>query len=129
MKVGNGHHYNVISTQGHPPPRMSFVFFFVIMKSYAETFYKSKAWQDCRDSFFKSRKGLCEICLKGGIITGAEIVHHKIHISPDNISNPEITLNWDNLECLCRIHHAETHSGKVRRYMVDDMGNISPLER
>ncbi|OPX88619.1 MAG: hypothetical protein A4E53_01874 [Pelotomaculum sp. PtaB.Bin104] len=32
----------------------------VVMKQFAKRFYKSKAWQDCRDAFFKSRFGLCE---------------------------------------------------------------------
>lgn len=97
------------------------------MKEYAEGFYKGKAWQDCRNAYLKSKQGLCEKCLSRGIIKGAEIVHHKIHISPDNIGNPDISLNWDNLECLCRDCHAEEHTRKVKRHKVDEYGHITAL--
>ena len=97
------------------------------MKEYAEGFYKSKAWQDCREGYFKSKQGLCEKCLEHGLITGAEIVHHKVHLTPDNIGNPDISLNWDNLECLCRRHHAEMHGAKARRCRVDDTGHVIAL--
>ena len=90
-------------------------------------FYFTKAWQDCREAYKKSKQGLCERCLKDGVITGAEIVHHKIYITPDNMNNPDITLNWDNLECVCRMHHAAEHTGKVKRYKVDAMGYVTPL--
>ena len=53
------------------------------------------------------------------------IVHHKVHLSPDNIHNPEITLGWDNLELLCRDCHAKEHGGmKEVRYTVDAYGHI-----
>ena len=97
------------------------------MKEYAEEFYSSKAWQDCRNAYRKSRQNLCEKCLKDGLITGAEIVHHKVHLTPDNIGNPDISLNWDNLECLCREHHAEMHGAKVRRCRVDETGHVIAL--
>lgn len=97
------------------------------MKEYAKGFYKSKAWQECRAAYYKSKQGLCERCLDKGIITAADIVHHKIHITPDNIGNPDITLNWDNLECVCRNHHAEIHTGKVKRFTVDEWGHVTPL--
>ncbi|WP_265445078.1 hypothetical protein [Acetivibrio straminisolvens] len=32
------------------------------MKEWAKPFYKSKAWQDCREAFFIFRHGLCERC-------------------------------------------------------------------
>ena len=37
------------------------------------------------------------------------IVHHKTYITEDNINNPDITLNWDNLECLCQTCHNKEH--------------------
>ena len=39
-------------------------------------------------------------CVRCGAI--GEIVHHKIHLSPENIDNPDISLSEDNLELLCR---------------------------
>lgn len=97
------------------------------MKPYAESFYKSKAWQNCRDAFIRSKGGLCEKCLKDGRYTPAEIVHHKIHITPENINDPEVVLNFENLEALCREHHAEEHTGKIKRFKVDEMGRVTIL--
>lgn len=37
------------------------------------------------------------------------IVHHKTYIDSHNIFNPEVTLNFDNLELLCLDCHNEEH--------------------
>lgn len=94
------------------------------MKPYAEAFYKSPAWQQCRDAYFRSVSGLCELCLKEGKINPGEIVHHKIHLNPSNIKNPDIALAWDNLQCVCREHHAELHGEKPKRYKLDALGRV-----
>lgn len=72
----------------------------------------------------KSVGGLCEKCLKEGRYEPGEIVHHKIHLTPQNINDPSISLNWDNLELLCRLHHGDEHSKRVRRYKVDALGHV-----
>ncbi len=65
------------------------------------------------------------MCLEQGIYTKAEIVHHKTFITPENINDVNITLNWDNLIALCREHHSLVHGAhKGRRYMVDEEGNV-----
>lgn len=74
-------------------------------KNWAERFYKSKAWTDCRLAFMKSKFFICERC-QGA----ATIAHHKIYLTPENINNPDITLNWDNLEALCQDCHNKEHS-------------------
>lgn len=99
---------------------------FLPMKPYAEEFYSSTAWKDCRKAYAKSKGWLCERCLKEGRITSGEIVHHKIHLTPENIVKPEVALNWDNLELLCRQHHAEAH-GRAKRYKVDEFGRVTVL--
>ena len=96
------------------------------MKEYAAGFYKSKAWQACRLAYAKQVGGLCEQCLKNGIYKPGVIVHHKIHITPENIQRPEVTMNFDNLELLCRDCHAMMHSANIKRYRVDDLGRVSP---
>lgn len=73
----------------------------------------------------RSAGGLCERCMKQGLIVPGEIVHHKIRITPDNVDDPAITLNAANLELLCRDCHAEEHSGKRRRYKVDELGRVT----
>lgn len=97
------------------------------MKEYAKQFYSSKAWQECRKAYAKSKKNLCEKCLEEGLIVPGELVHHKIHISPNNIHDPNVTLDFNNLELLCRQHHMNIHTGKMHRYTVDELGRIAPI--
>lgn len=78
-------------------------------REFARAFYHSKAWKNTRDAYMRAGRGLCEPCLAAGRYVQAEIVHHKIHLTPDNVDNPEITLNADNLERVCRDCHAKRH--------------------
>lgn len=94
------------------------------MKEYAKEFYKSQAWKTTRDAYASHARGLCEICLAKGLYSPGEIVHHKIHITPDNINDPTISLNWDNLELVCRKCHAELHDRRQRRYRIDEAGRV-----
>ena len=96
-------------------------------RQFAEGFYKSQRWRDCRAAYAASKGHLCERCLAKGIISTGEIVHHKKYITPDNIGDPMITLNWDNLELVCRECHAKEHQGVKKRYTVDEVGRVSPL--
>ena len=98
---------------------------FIGMRDFAKEFYSSQAWKDCRRSYRKSVGGLCERCLTRGIYTPGEIVHHKIHLTPANINNPDIALARENLELLCRDCHAEAHRNE-RRYTVTADGQVSP---
>ena len=112
-------------------------------KAFAKKFYSSKAWQACRNEYAKRKGFLCENCLRHGIYRPGVIVHHMIEITPDNIEHPEIVLNFDNLELLCRDCHAEVHeqsggrwaevNAKKRarraaesRYKVDENGKVFP---
>lgn len=96
------------------------------MKDYARGFYKGKEWKQCRAAYTKAARGLCEHCLSRGIIKAGKIVHHKIHIDPDNIQDPTITLDFNNLELVCMDCHAELHKGeRARRYKLDELGRVS----
>ena len=86
-------------------------------------FYHSGAWAQCRESYRRYRGGLCERCLKNGIVKAGVDVHHKVHLSIDNIHDPTVTLNWNNLELLCRECHAAEHSAK--RFTVDALGRVT----
>ena len=91
------------------------------------SFYKSKAWKQCREGYFKAHS-LCEECLKEGLITPGRYVHHKEHVSASNLTDQSVLTNWDNLQTLCRKHHEEAHPevyGKRRRYVVDELGNVT----
>lgn len=97
------------------------------MKDYARRFYSSKAWKETRKAYAKSKGGLCERCLKKGLYVPGVIVHHKIYLNPDNINDPAVSLNWNNLELVCRDCHAQEHDGLKRRYKVDELGRITAV--
>ena len=94
-------------------------------KEYAESFYKSKTWERCRDAYIKSVGGLCERCLADGIIKAGVIVHHIEYITPNNITNPNITTSFDNLELLCSDCHNKEHKKRKKRYSVDEFGKVT----
>ena len=84
-----------------------------------ERFYTSRIWRSCRQSFLISRNNLCEICMKKGLIVPAVHVHHRTPITPENLSDPEITLNHANLMALCESCHQEQH--RTRRWRCDPL--------
>ena len=93
-------------------------------KAIDSAFYKSTAWKRCRLAYIKMRGGLCERCLAQGVFTPGYIVHHKTYLTEENLSNPEIALDFNNLELLCATHHNLEHKAKKRRYEIDDNGNV-----
>lgn len=99
------------------------------MADWSRAFYSSTAWAECREAYRKSQGGLCEACRERGIAEPATEVHHVVHLSPENIHNPEITLNWDNMRALCHACHVREHLAG-RRWRVDESGRVvidSPL--
>ena len=61
-------------------------------------------------------KYLCRICGNP-----AQEVHHKEHLSPENLYNLQVNLNPDNLISLCRSCHQDQHQedkkeGRKRYY-------------
>lgn len=93
-------------------------------KEWAERFYASGAWKRCRLAFLQSKFFICEKC--GGAAT---IAHHKEYLTPGNINDPDVTLNWDNLEALCQdCHNAEHHGSKegvtAEGLMFDENGDL-----
>ena len=88
-----------------------------------ERFYTTRAWRKCRESFLKERGGLCEICLSKGLIVPAVHVHHKTALTPENLSDPAVSLDHSNLMALCEDCHQAQHSKK--RWRCDAWGRIS----
>lgn len=95
------------------------------VKEYAKKFYTGKAWARCREAYRRSVGGLCEVCLSQGRYTPGVIVHHVEHINPDNVTDPRVLLDWNNLQLVCRDCHAQAHAkGKARRYKLDELGRV-----
>ena len=92
-------------------------------------FYRSQAWKDTRRNYKQSVGGLCERCLERGVIASADIVHHIVPLTADNIGDINLSLNWDNLQALCRKCHADVHEEMYakqskRRYKIDEYGKV-----
>lgn len=85
-------------------------------KNYARKFYKSKQWQSVRVLALKRDNYLCQHCGNS-----AEEVHHIKHITPENINNAAITLNLDNLVCLCRDCHHKAHKRNMKQITSQDL--------
>lgn len=97
-------------------------------KEFAKKFYASTAWHRARDAYIAERMsidgGMCEHCHK----RPGYIVHHIIELTPDNINDPNITLNTDNFEYWCKPCHDDEHlpthgRDQFRTIVFDDDGN------
>ena len=95
------------------------------MKAWAKEFYTSRSWIDTRAAYMLSQQWICERCGEP-----AKICHHKTWLTQKNISNPYISLNWNNLEALCQDCHNKEHHrrDKANRYKFDEHGNILHTE-
>ena len=92
-------------------------------EKFAAGFYSSIAWQQCRESYARSKAWTCERCGEPGTQ-----VHHKTRLSRENLMDAEVSLCWDNLELLCDACHIEEHkqrrSRAKRRYKVAEDGSL-----
>ena len=70
-------------------------------------FYQCRAWRKLSKAFLMSKHYICERCGQP-----AEIAHHKIHLTAENVLDPEISLNPENLEALCMDCHNTEHFGR-----------------
>ena len=94
-----------------------------------KAFYHSAAWKNTRRNYKQSVGGLCERCLAKGMIVPADIVHHKIPLTDENVNDLSISLSWNNLQALCRQCHAEVHDDMYaqrtgRRYKINNNGQV-----
>lgn len=91
-------------------------------KDYAQSFYRSKAWKTARGEALRRDGFTCQDC-QGR----AEEVHHIIELTPDNIHDPMVALNIDNLQSLCHNCHTKvTHKQPAvdDGYKFDDDGYV-----
>ena len=73
--------------------------------------YNSREWKDLRAAKLRSTKGLCEECMKQGIVTSARCVHHVVPIETARTKDEMKRLAFDvnNLRALCFACHARIH--------------------
>lgn len=85
------------------------------------SFYHTKEWKRTRAAFLACRNYVCEICGKP-----ASIAHHKVHLTDGNVSDPTVSLSFDNLQALCTDCHAREHGlGSTAQGLVfDSNGNL-----
>lgn len=76
---------------------------------FAHRFYHSRQWDDVRRFVLDRAHGLCEECASRGGVSPADVVHHLIPLTPENMEDPAIALNPDNLKALCHDCHTEAH--------------------
>lgn len=96
-------------------------------QEYAKAFYRSQEWLRARKAYIKSVGGLCEDCLAKGLYVPGKVVHHRTHLSPDNINDEAIRTGFDNLKLVCQDCHAKEHHPDCKRYRVSADGSIEQL--
>ena len=93
-------------------------------REFAKQFYNSKKWKNAREFKIAAQHGICERCGKS-YSSRQLIVHHKIYLTPQNICDENISLNQDNLECVCKFCHNEEHLKDTNRIIYfDENGNV-----
>ena len=92
-------------------------------KDWAKQFYNSKAWRDTRKIALRRDLYTCAYCYGR-----AEEVHHIQELAPDNINDPSIALNPDNLISLCHDCHTKVTKGYTgditEGYVFTDDGQV-----
>ena len=75
--------------------------------------YNSKRWKELRIAKLRSTNGLCEECMKQGIVTAARCVHHVVPIetarTKDEMRRLAIDCGLQGLKSLCFACHARIH--------------------
>ena len=104
-------------------------------QDWATPFYHSHAWLHNRAAYMRKPvdtpygtvpPGLCERCFERGEVVPAKVVHHIVHLTPENISDPHVTLSFDNFQRLCQDCHAVVHGNAMDsgRVTFDENGNV-----
>jgi hypothetical protein len=72
-------------------------------------FYCSKAWRDLSFRLKIERGGKCERTGEVFADMSQLIAHHKIELTEDNVDDPSIALNPDNIEIISHREHNKEH--------------------
>ena len=97
---------------------------------WAKPLYNSTVWKNLRAAALRRDHFTCQICARR-----ATEVHHKIELTEENVNDPKIALNINNLQSLCHNCHTaltmEEHAGRAPDsglyYVFDSDGMLVPL--
>lgn len=101
-------------------------------REFAKSFYNSRKWKKCREAYIAHRKGidggLCESCHE----VPGYIVHHRIELTPENITDPDIALGFRNLKYDCHVCHQKENmkdglAAGLVAYTFTEEGEVLPL--
>ena len=67
-------------------------------------FYHTAQWKKISRAYMQMQNYVCERC--GGVGT---ICHHRRYLTPQTVKDFSLSLNFDNLECLCMNCHNKEH--------------------
>ena len=73
--------------------------------------YNSREWKELRIAKLRSTNGLCEECMKDGVVTQATCVHHVVPIETAKTKDEmkRLAFDWNNLMSLCQSCHNRIH--------------------
>ena len=95
-------------------------------REFAKKFYKSNTWIKTSKAYASSKFYVCEKC---GRPAKKYVVHHKKHLTPENINDPFVALSWDNLQLLCLECHNVEHGHKNgRKVLFDEQGQVVGID-
>lgn len=88
-------------------------------EQWASRLYNSQAWKDLRRAVIAARGSRCQLC--GRLVTDDSqlVVHHVKELTPENIGDPNVAMNPDNLQVICRNCHDIIH----RRYKAEGIAD------
>ena len=81
-------------------------------KTNNDAFYKFKEWRTLRLEALQRDSYLCQECIKRGIVTPADTVHH---IKPLRVDSSQ-AMQLSNLESVCRACHNKLHKERPFDY-------------
>lgn len=84
-------------------------------KEFAKQFYNSAIWIRTSKAYAVSKFFICEKCGKPAT---RYIVHHKIQLTPENIRDPAVALDWKNLQLVCLRCHNAIHKARPGRTVI-----------
>lgn len=102
-------------------------------REFAGSFYTRARWRKARAAYIAHRQsidgGLCERCkIRPGIV-----VHHKVELSPETITDDDICYGFGNLKLVCQDCHAVEHAHKreqiegMEKIFFDETGQPHPV--